>query len=205
MLDSLSVARYDSSVAVVNFLPVGSYAVHPDDTLYLATYALAIKTLLLDGATKFNFATQSEPEYGALFASNIDVAQSESAYIYVAMDSAYADSSAGLIVVKVAVDTTLPGADLRLIGILTEDSVRTNVDRQGGRTYFDRLARRFMPDYNGRSFSIARFDTLYDTMRFVNSGFRPEKLSAAVLVMDASSHQVLQARELNRFPLKEGK
>jgi hypothetical protein len=200
VLDSLKTNMGDS-LAVITFLPEGSFALHPEDTLHLAHYGLVAKTLLLDGNTKSDFATVAERDYGTFFSSIISVAKSEPTFVSLDVDSSGVSDSTGGIVVKIAVDTVLPGTDLRLLGILTEDSVRTA--RFGGSgIYFDRVARQFVPDLAGIQFSVARGDTFYDTLRFANPGWRPDKLSASLLVMDAGSQVVLQAKDLDRFPVQ---
>ena len=200
MLDSLSVNHYDSALAVITFLDAGSYRLRPDDSAHLAPYNLPIKTLLLDGGSKHDFASVNEREYGSFFAGNIDVAKSESTFTYLGVDSAYADSTGGLIVVKIAVDTVLPGTDMRLVGVLTEDSVRS-AKIGNSSIYYDRVARRFLPNYLGMDLPlIARGDTLFDTLRFVNNGWNRDHLGAALFVTDEGSHTILQAKEMFRFP-----
>lgn len=199
VLDSLAVNRYNLELAVVNFLDTGSYRFRPDDSAHLAPYSLPVKTLLLDGGGQHNFATVSEAEYGRFFASNIDVAKSVPSFVFLQIDSCAADSARGLMVVKLAVDSTPPGADLRLLGILTEDSVLT-YSRASFRIYFDKVARGIVPDYAGKHLpALSRGDTLYDTLRFTNPGWKTRHLGAALMVMDANSHQVLQAARLSRF------
>ena len=65
-----------------------------------------------------------------------------------------------------------------------------------------------MPDRNGVPVSLARGDTLVDTLTFVTTGHRLDKLGAAVFVEDASGtegHPVLQSATIDRFVLTEDK
>jgi hypothetical protein len=188
------------SLAVIAYLPEGSFALHPQDSLRLGEYSLASKTLLLDGNSKNDFTAVNEGEYGSFFAGNISVARSDSTYIFMDVDSAGVSDSSGAIVIKIAVDTVVSGADLHLVGILTQDSVRTARFGNSG-IYFNSIARGFVTDYNGTSFAVARGDTLYDTLRFTNQGWTKHLLGAAMFVMDASSKKVLQACNLRRFPV----
>jgi hypothetical protein len=201
-LDSLSAKRYDSTTAVISFIPRGRFAIPPDDTVHLAPYHVPAKWLVLDGRDKIDFTAMPAEDYGTDFASGIDQARSESSYVTLAVAAAAVDTdeAEGIIVVKVTVDTTMPGSDLRLLAVVTEDSMATHARYP---VVFDRVARRFVPDAAGKSFSVARFDTLYDTMRFSTVNMRPSQLGAAIFVEDASDHTIVQATQLWRFSLKE--
>lgn len=200
-LDSAVTNRFDSSVAVITYLSTGRFAIPPDDSLHLAPYQVPVKTLVLDGRLKVDISTLPMEQYYETFVNSISLAQSESTYVSLAAQGEVGTDS-GFIVAKIAVDTTVPGADLRLVAVLIEDSVRTSGIFA---TRYDKVARAFLPDYLGKHFSVARLDTLCDTLRFACAGYNPAKLGAALFVKDVSSPEVLQAAVLHRFQLKETK
>jgi hypothetical protein len=61
------------------------------------------------------------------------------------------------------------------------------------------MARRVIPDYAGRSITLARGDTLYDTFRFATTGCNPAKLGAAVYMQDGPAGSILQSLNVPRF------
>jgi hypothetical protein len=190
--------EFDSSVAVIAYLTTGRFAIPPDDSLHLAPYASPVKTLVLDGRDKVDIATLPMEQYYETFVNSISLASSESTYVTLAASGEIAGDS-GFVVAKIAVDSTVPGADLRLVAVLTEDSVTTTGMFA---VRFDKIARAFLPDYQGRPFTVARSDTLYDTLRFACTGYRARKLGAALFVKNSNSPEVLQAAVLRRFVLK---
>lgn len=191
-LDSLSAFRYDSAMPVITFLPVGRFAVLPEDSARRSPP----KTLYLDAAPTVNLDLYSPNQYGAVFADNIDVVKSRPTFTSLAADSAYADTVAGLLVVRTTADSVTPGADLRLVAIVTEDSVVTQ-----GRfpVTWDHVARRIIPDYSGRSITPVRGDTLYDTFRFSTTGLNPAKLSAAVFIQNMRDNSIIQSLAVRSF------
>lgn len=172
------------------------FRIPPDDSLRLAGFDYSVPPALIVDRHQVEMPAEIS-EFEEVLINNIDVAKSESAFVSIAVNGE-ADSAQGRVFIKVAVDTVTPGTSLRLKCIITEDSV---ADSMG--IYYPRVARAFVPDVQGKEFSIARFDTLYDTLSFSCAGFRPEQLSAVVTVEDANRDRVMQAAQLRRFALKE--
>lgn len=197
MLDSLAIARYDSGVAVVVYHPlVGDpFRIPPDDSLRLLGYNYTTPPSLVLDRRQIELPSEIE-QYPEVIGNNLDAAKSESSFVTILL-SGDADSTGGTVIARVAVDTVAPGANLHLKCIITEDSV---ADSMGLR--YDDVARRFVPSLDGTAFSLARTDTLYDTLRFTGTGYNPLKLKAVVFVEDVNSGKVLQAAELRRFETK---
>ncbi len=191
-LDSLSANRYDSAMPVVMFMPVGRFLVTPDDS----TRRLPPKHLYLDGIRVLNMDDYGSNQYGSTFAGSIDVAKSRPSFVTLAAESTYADTTDGVLVVMATADSVAPGADLGLVAIITEDSVVTSGFLSAR---WDHMARRVVPDYSGKSISLARGDTLYDTIRFSTVGCNPAKLGAAVYVQDRSDNSIVQSLNVLRF------
>jgi hypothetical protein len=100
-------------------------------------------------------------------------------------------------------DSIAPGSMPTLHCVVTDDSL---LDPLGG-AYF-RVPFQLLPDLNGMPVSLARGDTLVDTLTFATAGHRLDKLGAAVFVEDASGteeHRVLQSATISRFVLTEDK
>jgi len=177
-------------------LPGDLFRIPPADSLRLAGYDYSVPPALILDRRQVEMPAQIE-EFEEAITNYVDAAKFESSFVNVHLTGT-ANSVSGTIIARVTVDSVAPGADLRLKCIVTEDSV---ADSMG--LYYPRVARAFVPDVQGREFSIARFDTLYDTLAFSCAGFRPEQLSAVVTVEDANRDRVMQAAELRRFVLKE--
>ncbi len=191
-LDSLSAFRYDSAMPVVIFLPVGRFAVLPEDSARRSPP----KMLYLDAKPTVNLDLYAPNQYAAVFADNIDVAKSRPTFTSLAVESTYADTLTGLLVIRTTTDSIAPNADLRLVVIVTEDSLATQ-----GRfpLVWDRVARRVLPDYAGRRINLSRGDTLYDTFRFNITGCNPARLGAAVFIQDMKDSSIVQSLTVHRF------
>jgi hypothetical protein len=177
---------------VVMFMPVGRFRVTAEDSARRSPP----KHLYLDDSAVLDINLYQQSEYGTVFAGNIDVAKSRASFTTLTAESTYADTADGLLVVMTAADSVAPGADLRLVAVVTEDSVITSGFLQAR---WDNMARRVIPDYAGRSITLARGDTLYDTFRFSTTGCNPAQLGAAVYLQDARDGSILQSLNVRRF------
>jgi len=177
---------------VVMFMPVGRFLVTAEDSVRRSPP----KHLYLDGSRVLNMDDYGSNQYGSTFAGSIDVAKSRPSFVTLAAESTYADTSEGVLVVMATADSVRPGADLSLVAIVIEDSVVTSGFLG---TRWDHMARRVVPDYSGKSISLARGDTLYDTIRFSTTNCNPAKLGAAVYVQDRSDNSIIQSLSVRRF------
>lgn len=180
---------------VIAWIPVGRFAVAPDDSLHLGHYGHAVKSLILDGDSVAHIDQLSLP-YGPALAGYIDVAKSTPTYAAILVDSTSADSVDGALFLRVTADSTPPGVQMRLVAVITEDSVVTEGFLG---TTWNRVARRVVPNYQGRELSLARGDTLYDTLRFSTAGLNPAKLKAALFIQNAADWTIIQSRSVNRL------
>jgi hypothetical protein len=204
-LDSLVKTRYGDSLAVVEWHPYSTDAlnINPDDSLRVAGYQHnpGQPSLVLDGYLQL--AMPSDPsEYYESFDAAIRTVKSTAAYVMLTA-TGDADTVEGRVIVTLAMDSITPGSTPTLYCVVTEDSL---LDPLGG-AYF-RVPERFVPDRNGIAVSLARGDTLVDTLTFATAGHRLDKLGAAVFVQDTSAteeHRVLQSATINRFVLTEEK
>ena len=183
-------------MAIVDYHPIDLFMIRPDDSLRLLGYDYDVPPALILDRRQVELPSEIQ-EFAEAIANYVEVAKSESSFVSLWL-SGEADSASGKVFVKAAMDTFETGANLRLKCVITEDSV---VDSMGLR--YPRVARRFLPDLQGKPFAVARFDTLYDTLSFSCAGFQPGQLSAVVSVEDVNSNHALQAAELRRFVLKE--
>ena len=198
-------ARYGDSLVIVEWHPYATdpFNINPDDSLRVAGYQHnhGQPSLVLDGYQAV--AMPSDPsEYYATFDAAIQAVKSTAAYVALTA-TGEADTVEGRIIVTLAMDSITPGSTPTLYCVVTEDSL---LDPLGG-SYF-RVPLRLLPDRNGVPVSLARGDTLVDTLTFATAGHRLEKLGAAVYVEDASGteeHRVLQSATINRFVLMEDK
>ncbi len=177
---------------VVMYMPVGRFRVTDEDSARRSPP----KHLYLDGNRVLNMDDYGPTQYGSAFAGSIDVAKSRPSFVSLAAESTYADTADGVLVVMLTVDSVPPGADLRLVAIVTEDSVVTSGPLSAR---WDRVARRVLPGYAGKAMSLARGDTLYDTLRFSTAGCNPTKLKAGVYLHDARDSSVVQSLNIRRF------
>jgi len=195
--------RYGDSLVVVAWHPYAHdmFNINPDDSLRVARYQHnpGQPSLVLDGYQEV--AMPSDPsEYYQAFDAAITAVKSTASYaaLTVAGD---ADTVEGRLIITVAMDSITAGTSPTLYCVVTEDSL---VDRLGA--VYSRVAAQFVPDRNGLLLSLARGDTLVDTLTFSTIGHRPDKLGAAVFIEDASGneeHRVLQSATLERFALTE--
>ena len=177
---------------VITFIPVGRFRVTPEDSARRSPP----KWLYLDDSAVVNMDLVAPAEYGAVFADNIDVAKSRPSFVTLSAESSYADTADAALVVMATADSVSPGSDLRMIAIVTEDSVVTSGSLAAR---WDKVARRVIPDYDGRPVTLARGDTLYDTLRFSTDGLNPEKLGAAVYIRNAVDGSIVQTLNVRRF------
>lgn len=195
-MDSLSNSRYDSLMPVIVWMPVGRFSLAPDDSIHLGNYGWAVKSLILDGDSVAHTDEVPPNQYGPVFADLIDIAKSTPTYATLIVDSAHADSAGGALLVRVTADSVPPGAQMRLVAVITEDSVVTEGFLG---TTWDRVARRVVPNWQGRELNLARGDTLYDTLRFSTAGLNPAKLKAAVFIQNAANWTIVQSLGVNRL------
>ena len=197
--------RYGDSLVIAEWHPYAydTFNINPDDSLRVSRYQHnpGQPSLALDGYQQV--AMPSDPsQYYATFDAAIRTVKSTAAYVALTATGA-ADTVEGRIVVTLAMDSISPGSSPTLYCVVTEDSL---VDVLGG-AYF-RVPAQFVPDRNGLPVSLARGDTLVDTLTFATAGHRLDKLCAAVFVEDASGteeHRVLQSATIDRFVLMEEK
>jgi hypothetical protein len=194
VLDSLAEARYDSSIAIVVYHPFDQFKIHPADTLRLRGFDYyQPPALVLDRRQIELPSWVSDSQYTQALEDAIDSLLPDSTYTTIEL-AGEADSASGMLAVRVTVDSAPPDADLRLKCVITEDSAADSIGLR-----YDRVARRFMPSIEGKAFSLARTDTLWDTLRFSCAGWRPRELSAVAFVEDARTGKVVQSAELRRF------
>ncbi len=174
------------------YMAVGRFRVTEEDSARRSPP----KHLYLDGTRVLNMDDYGSTQYGSVFAASIDVAKSRPSFMSLAVESTYADTADGVCVVMVTADSVALGADLRLVAVVTEDSVVTS-GFLGAK--WDHMARRIVPDYSGKSISLARGDTLYDTLRFSTTGCNPAKLAAAVYLRDAQDNSIVQSLRVRAF------
>jgi hypothetical protein len=204
-LDSLVKTRYGDSLAVVEWHPyvLDTFNINPDDSLRIARYQHnpGQPSLVLDGYLQV--AMPSDPsEYYGTFDAAIRTVKSSATFVALTA-TGEADTVEGRVIVTLAMDSVTTGSTPTLYCVVTEDSL---LDPLGG-AYF-RIPARFLPDRNGTSVSLARGDTLVDTLTFATAGYRLDKLGAAVFVEDArgtEEHRVLQSATISRFVLTEEK
>ncbi|UCG44139.1 MAG: hypothetical protein JSU73_05895, partial [candidate division WOR-3 bacterium] len=82
--------------------------------------------------------------------------------------------------------------------VLTEDSLEGGL---GGR--FNRVAREFLTGVAGKRIQVARWDTLYDTLRFAVGEYSAGNLKAAVFIEDVVENKVMQSFQISGFIQKE--
>jgi len=204
-LDSLVKTRYGDSLAVVEWHPyvLDTFNINPDDSLRIARYQHnpGQPSLVLDGYLQV--AMPSDPsEYYGTFDAAIRTVKSSATFVALTA-TGEADTVEGRVIVTLAMDSVTTGSTPTLYCVVTEDSL---LDPLGG-AYF-RIPARFLPDRNGVPVSLARGDTLIDTLTFATAGCRLDKLGAAVFVEDVKGteeHRVLQSATINRFVLTEDK
>jgi hypothetical protein len=204
-LDSLVKTRYGDSLAVVEWHPyvLDTFNINPDDSLRIARYQHnpGQPSLVLDGYLQV--AMPSDPsEYYETFDAAIRTVKSSATFVALTA-TGEADTVEGRVIVTLAMDSVTTGSTPTLYCVVTEDSL---LDPLGG-AYF-RIPARFLPDRNGTSVSLARGDTLVDTLTFATAGYRLDKLGAAVFVEDVrgtEEHRVLQSATISRFVLTEEK
>ncbi len=204
-LDSLVKTRYGDSLAVVEWHPyvLDTFNINPDDSIRVARYQHnpGQPSLVLDGYLQV--AMPSDPsEYYGTFDAAIRTVKSSATFVALTA-TGEADTVEGRVIVTLAMDSITTGSTPTLYCVVTEDSL---LDPLGG-AYF-RIPARFLPDPNGTSVSLARGDTLVDTLTFATAGYRLDKLGAAVFVEDVSGteeHRVLQSATISRFVLMEEK
>jgi len=198
--------RYGDSLAIAEWHPYAydTFNINPDDSLRVARYQHnpGQPSLVLDGYLELVMPSDPVQYYGE-FANAVKVVKSKSTFVTLMVDSAAADSAQGVIIVRVTADSITPGSSPTLYCVVTEDSL---LDALGG-AYF-RVAAQFLPDRNGVPVSLARGDTLVDTLTFATTGHRLDKLGAVVFIEDVSGteeHRVLQSATIDRFVLTEEK
>jgi hypothetical protein len=204
-LDSLVKARFGDSLVVVDWHPYAhdAFNINPDDSLRVARYQhnRGQPALALDGYQEVVMPSDPSEYYGT-FEAAIRSVKSAAAYVALTV-TGEADTVEGRVIVTLAMDSIAPGSSPTLYCVVTEDSL---LDPLGG-AYF-RVPAQFVPDRDGVPVSLARGDTLVDTLTFATAGHRLDKLGAAVFVEDSSGtevHRVLQSATLNRFVLTEDK
>ncbi len=181
---------------IVVWIPVGRLGVAPDDSLHLARYGYEVKSLILDGDSVAHTDEIAPNQYFRVFGDLVAVAKSKPTWASIAVDSAWADGSNGGVAVRVTADSIPPGTQLRLVAVITEDSVVT----QGFLSaIWNRVARRVLPDWQGREVSLARGDTLFDTLRFSTAGLNPAKLRAALFIRNAAEWTIVQSLGVSRL------
>jgi hypothetical protein len=198
---------YGDSLVIVVWHPYAHDAlnINPDDSLRVARYVHnpGQPSLALDGYLQV--AVPSEPdEFYQTFDAAIRSVKSTASYVAVSAAGS-ADTVEGRVIVTLAMDSITPGSNPTLYCVVTEDSLVPDTLFGGA---YSRVPRQFLPDLNGVPVSLARGDTLVDTLTFATAGHRLDKLSAAVFVEDASGteeHRVLQSAIIDRFVLTEGK
>jgi hypothetical protein len=204
-LDSLVKTRYGDSLAVAEWHPYSTDAlnINPDDSLRVAGYQHnpGQPSLVLDGYLQLTMPSDPS-EYYETFDAAIRTVKSTAAYVALTA-TGDADTVEGRVIVTLAMDSITPGSTPTLYCVVTEDSL---LDPLGGAYY--RVPAQFVPDRNGIPVSLARGDTLVDTLTFATAGHRLDKLGAALFVQDTSGtgeHRVLQSATINRFVLTEDK
>jgi hypothetical protein len=204
-LDSLVRTRYGDSLVIVEWHPYSddSLNINPDDSLRVARYQHnpGQPSLVLDGYIEV--AIPAEPGlYFSAFDDAIQNVKSDASYFM--LDArGEADSATGRVVITLAADSIAPGTSPTLYCIVAEDSLTDAL----GAAYF-RVPTQLVPDRNGLPVSLARGDTLVDTLEFSTAGRRLDMLGAAVFVEDANGtadHRVLQSATIKRFTLMEEK
>ncbi len=176
---------------------------NPDDSLRVARYQHnpGQPSLVLDGYLQVAMPSDPVEFYGA-FDAAIRSVKSTASYVALAA-TGDADTVEGRIIVTLAMDSITPGSNPTLHCVVMEDSL---LDQLGG-AYF-RVPVQFVPDRNGIPVSLARGDTLVDTLTFATAGHRLDKLGAAVFIEDESGteeHRVLQSATISRFVVTEDK
>jgi hypothetical protein len=180
-----------------------TFNINPDDSVWLSRFQhnKGQPSLILDGYRVVEMP--SDPaRYYEEFNNAIAVVKSSASYAFIEA-AGVADSAQARVFVRVALDSVVPGAQPTLYCVLMEDSLR---DPLGGD--YSRTPRRILPDLNGIPLSLARGDTLSDTLTFDMTGHDPRNLCAAVFIQDAAAiepHRVLQAATVNRFAFTEDK
>jgi hypothetical protein len=199
--------RYGDSLVIVEWHPYGvdTLNINPDDSIRVSRYQhnRGQPALALDGYQQV--AMPSDPsEYYATFDAAIRAVKSTAAFVALTV-TGDADTVEGRIIITLAMDSITPGSSPTLYCVVTEDSLVP--DTLLGGAYFC-VPAQFVPDRNGVPVSLARGDTLVDTLTFATAGHRLDMLGAAVFVEDASGaeeHRVLQSVTISRFVLTEDK
>ena len=204
-LDSLMRTRYGDSLAIVAWHPYAhdTLNINPDDSIRMSRYQHnpGQPSLALDGYLQVTMPSDPS-EYYATFDAAIRTVKSTPAFVTLTA-TGEADTVEGRVLVTLAMDSITPGTNPTLYCVVTEDSL---LDQLGGAYY--RVPAQFVPDRNGVPVSLARGDTLVDTLTFATAGYRLDKLGAVVFVEDASGtevHRVLQSATISRFVLTEDK
>lgn len=200
-LDSLN-ANYlgDSLAAIIAYhpYPYDRLNINPDDSIRLAghPHQSGQPEAILDGYNQITMPSEARLYYET-FRNAVTVVRSESTYVTIAASGRY-DSTGGEVTVTVTVDSLVPGQEPALFCVLTEDDLEGAL---GGR--FDRVAREFLTGTEGKPIQVARWDTLYDTLRFELGERAPANLKAAVFVEDLAERRVMQSFQITEFTPKE--
>jgi hypothetical protein len=204
-LDSLARTRYGDSLVIIDWLPYSqdTLNINPADSLRLSRYQhnSGQPTLVLDGYQAVGMPSDPS-EYYETFDAAIRRVKSTATYVTLTL-TGEADTVEGRVIVTLVMDSLTPGSRPTLYCVVTEDSL---TDLLG--PSWDRVPRAFVPSDAGVPVSLARGDTLVDTLTFTTAGHRLDKLGAAVFVEDTSvskEHPVLQSATLSRFVQTEDK
>ena len=197
--------RYGDSLVIAEWHPYAydTFNINPDDSLRVFRYQHnpGQPSLVLDGYLEVVMPSDPAQYYGE-FDNAVKSVKSDTSFMMLEA-SGEADSSVGRVFIRLAADSITPGTSPTLYCVVTEDSLPAPL----GGAYF-RVPAQFVPDRNGPPVSLARGDTLVDTLTFAIAGYRLDKLGAAVFVEDASGtdeHRVLQSATIDRFVLTEEK
>jgi hypothetical protein len=197
--------KYGDSLVIVAWHPYGTdtFNLNPDDSLRLTRYThnRGQPAVALDGYLEVAMPSDPVEYYNACYAAIQSVKSARSFGMLEATGTA--DSLQGRIVVRVALDSVMPGTTPTLYCVVTEDSLLDMF-----RAPYFRVPRALLPDRNGTPLVLARGDTLTDTLTFSTAGLRLDKLGAALFLEDASGsepHRVLQSATIDRFVLTEDK
>jgi hypothetical protein len=204
-LDSLARTRYGDSLVIIDWLPYSqdTLNINPGDSLRLSRYQhnSGQPTLVLDGYQAVEMPTDPS-EYYEKFDAKIRIVKSTPTYVTLTL-SGEADTVECRVIVTLVMDSLMPGSRPILYCVVTEDSL---TDLLG--PSWDRVPLAFVPTDAGVSVSLARGDTLVDTLTFTTAGHRLDRLGAAVFVEDtigSKEHPVLQSATISRFVLTEDK
>jgi hypothetical protein len=197
--------RYGDSLVIAEWHPYAhdAFNINPDDSLRVFRYQHnpGQPSLVLDGYLEVVMPSDPAQYYGE-FDNAVKNVKSDTSFIMLEA-SGEADSSVGRVFIRLAADSITPGTSPTLYCVVTEDSLLAPL----GGAYF-RVPVRFVPSAVGIPLSLSRGDTLDTTLTFATTGYRLDKLGAAVFVEDASGaeeHRVLQSVTVGRFVLTEDK